>query len=86
MCIEIAAKADRGRVRDRNEDSYLVTEFEQTTSICDASIRAVTGHSTHHEATMMLVADGSLRRLQFRDFRLRHSGFAGAWSFISSPF
>jgi serine/threonine protein phosphatase PrpC len=56
--MEIAAKTNRGRVRDRSEDNYLETEFDHTTSSLDASTATVTGPSPHHKATMILVADG----------------------------
>jgi protein phosphatase len=58
MYIEMAAKTDRGRVRDRNEDNFLVVEFDQTCSVRNASIESVAGQSVHHEAMMILVADG----------------------------
>ncbi|HKE14710.1 MAG TPA: protein phosphatase 2C domain-containing protein [Kofleriaceae bacterium] len=58
--LDVGAATDRGLVRERNEDHYLVADLERQLVLCDTS---VTGADPEHprarrEAMVLAVADG----------------------------
>ena len=56
--LVVAAQTDRGRIRRRNEDNYLVARLEQDCAVQDASLGPVRGLVAKHDSLLLVVADG----------------------------